>query len=167
METLRDGSQVLIRPIRREDAELERRFIEGLSPESRRFRFLGCVATPSDEMVRRLTDIDPEREAALIAVARQDGHERQVGVARFCKTSDDRAEVAVTVADDWQRRGLGTLLLRRLINLARASGVRTLYSVDSSGNARMRELATHMGFSCQPDPADRTQVVYSLEVEAG
>jgi GNAT superfamily N-acetyltransferase len=165
METLRDGSQVLIRPIRREDAELERRFIESLSPESRRYRFLGCVATPSEQMLRSLTDIDPEREAALIALAQEGGHERQVGEARFSSNGSGSAEVAVTVADDWQRRGLGTLLVRRLINLARARGIHTLYSVDSSGNTRMRELAMHLGFTSRPDPADRTQVMYTLEVE--
>lgn len=166
METLRDGSQVLVRPICREDKELEREFIERLSPESRRYRFLGSIARPSDELLQRLTDIDPRREAALIAVVNENGGEREVGVARFSMTAGDHAEVSVTVSDDWQRRGLATLLMQRLIDLARSRGVRTLYSMDASGNSRMRELAAHLGFHCRPDPADRTQVVYTLTLEA-
>lgn len=166
MDTLRDGSQVLIRPIRHEDKELERRFIERLSPESRRYRFLGSVAAPSNELLQRLTQIDPAREAALIAVVDEDGSDREIGVARFSRTSGDQAEVSVTVSDDWQRRGLATLLMQRLIALARSQGIRSLYSIDASGNARMRELAAYLGFSCRPDPADRTQVIYTLALEA-
>ena len=63
-ETLRDGTRVLIRPIRKEDAALEREFLERLSPESRAYRFLGQMKV-SDEMARRLTDIDRERDMAL------------------------------------------------------------------------------------------------------
>lgn len=162
METLRDGSQVTIRPICKGDIELERQFIEGLSPEARRYRFLYTIATPSEELLRKLTDVDPVNEAAFIAVVDEGLHQREVGVARFSRTPDGQAEVAVTVDAAWQRRGLATLLVRKLVAEARARGVRALYSVDAGGNESMRALATHLGFTRKVDPDDATQVIYTL-----
>lgn len=164
METLRDGSQVTIRPICKGDIELERQFIEGLSPEARRYRFLYTIATPSEALLRKLTEVDPETEAAFIAVIADGLHEREVGVARFSRTPDGRAEVAVTVDEAWQRRGLATLLVRKLIAEARARGVQALYSVDAGGNESMRALATHLGFTRKVDPGDATQVIYTLQL---
>lgn len=165
MDTLRDGSQVTIRPICPEDIELERRFIEELSPAARRYRFLYTIASPSEALLRQLTTVDPEREAALIAVVEDGLHQREVGVARFNQQPDGRAETAVTVADDWQGRGLATLLLNRLIAVARERGVRALYSVDSGSNDGMRRLAAALGFRHGTDPDDPTQVIYTLPLE--
>ena len=67
-EVLRDGQSVLIREIRKQDLELERRFIERLSPTSRRFRFLGTLVSPSDNLLRQLVVLDPARDVALIAL---------------------------------------------------------------------------------------------------
>lgn len=162
METLRDGSQVTIRPICTGDIELERQFIEGLSPEARRYRFLYTIATPSEALLRKLTDVDPVNEAAYIAVVAEGVHEREVGVARFARTPDGQAEVAVTVDEAWQRRGLATLLARTLIAEARRRGIRALFSIDPGGNAAMRALAAHLGFTHKVDPQDATQVIYTL-----
>lgn len=166
METLRDGSQVEIRPIRKDDMELERRFIEGLSPEARRYRFLYTIATPSEALLRRLTDVDPVNEAAYIAVVQDGLHEREVGTARFSRTPDGQAEVTVTVDEGWQRRGLATLLVHTLIAEARRRGIRALYSVDSGENMSMRALAAHLGFTRKVDPRDATQVIYTLPLDA-
>src|SRR5688572_13240427 len=106
-QILRDGSRVQIRPIRKTDVELERRFIEGLSPEARRYRFLCGMRTPSDALLHQLTDIDEQRDAALIALAGDAEPLREVGVARFSAVADGRAEVAVVVGDDWRLKGLG------------------------------------------------------------
>lgn len=162
METLRDGSRVTIRPITKNDIGLERRFIEELSPEARRYRFLCGVGTPSDALLQKLTILDAEREAALIAVTEEHGKPREVGVARFSALPDRSAEVAVTVADDWRHRGLATLLMHRLTDMARARGIHTLFSVDSGTNIPMRDLARHLGFQCRTDPQDATQVIYTL-----
>lgn len=162
METLRDGSQVTIRPICKGDIELERRFIEGLSPEARRYRFLYTIAEPSEALLQKLTDVDPVNEAVFIAVVDEGLHQREVGVARFSRTPDGQAEVAVTVDDAWQRRGLASLLVRTLIDEARRRGIRALFSLDPSGNESMRGLATHLGFTRKVDPQDATQVIYTL-----
>lgn len=162
MNTLRDGSQVTIRPICSDDVELERQFIERLSPQTRRDRFLYTMASPSDALLKQLTSVDPQNEAALIAVIDEGLHQREVGVARFCRTADGRAEVAVTVEDAWQRKGVATLLMQQLVELARERGITALYSMDPAGNERMRKLATSLGFTRASDPGDATQVIYTL-----
>lgn len=163
-EVLRDGSRVIVRPIRKQDIELERQFIERLSPESRHFRFLCSMKTPSEALLKTLTDIDTRREAAFIALINEAGGQREVGVARFSVTSDGKAEVAATVSDDWRHKGLGSALMRRLIDVARQHGIDELYSIDASDNEPMRELANYLGFECKTDPQDPTQVIYTLKL---
>lgn len=162
-ETLRDGSHVLIRPITPLDRAAERRFIEALSAEARRFRFLGQIARPDERMIERLTNIDPATEAAFVAVVREDSKERIVGVSRYCGDTEGlRCECAVTVDDDWQNKGLGTLLMRHLIEVARARGMRAMYSIDSAENIAMADLAHFLGFRTIADPDDSSQVIHEL-----
>lgn len=164
-ETLRDGTPVLIRPMRHEDAALERAFIERLSPESRRMRFLGAIKEPTDEMIRRFTDIDYDHDAAFIAIADVNGAPCEIGVSRFSLSPNgESCECAVTVADDWHHRGLGTSLMKHLIDVARARGVRTMFSIDSAENASMRELAHYLGFTREADPDDPAEVVHTLKL---
>ena len=162
MACLPDGTRIQVRPIGSDDVELERRFITDLSPESRRFRFLDTMTEPSEGLLRQLTTIDTARDAALGALDPKTG--RLIGVARFSGESDGRAEVAVAISDDWQHRGLGSLLAGRLIDLARARGVRELYSMDSDENHVMRHFAQKLGFAEHMDPGDATQVIYSLRL---
>src|SRR5271167_1140091 len=104
-ETLRDGTRVLVRPIRKEDAPLERAFIERLSPTSRGFRFLGQVKV-SDDMLRRLTDINYQRDMAFVALRHEAGEKMEIGVSRFCTGNEGSScECAVVVSDEWQGRG--------------------------------------------------------------
>ncbi len=163
-ETLRDGSRVLVREISKDDVQLERDFIEGLSPQSRRFRFLASIKYPSEGLLKQLTDLDASKEAAFIALTNDSGREREVGVARFSAQRDGSAEIAVTVDDYWQGKGLATLLMKRLIEVARERGIERLYSIDAADNHAMRDLAAHLGFSSRPDPQDKTLVVHSLNL---
>jgi GNAT superfamily N-acetyltransferase len=162
-QTLADGRQVVIRPLSRRDAAAERSFIEGLSDQSRRYRFLGQVPHPSDEFIEQLTDIDYANDVALAAVVQDDGGERIVGVSRYAADSTrERGECAVVVADEWQHKGLGTALMRHLIGIAQDRGLRLLESTDMSENGEMRELARDLGFHCRVDPEDAHQVIYGL-----
>lgn len=162
-ETLRDGSHVLIRPITKQDKGIERDFIEGLSPESRRYRFLGQVGSPSESMLERFTDIDYVHDMAFVAVVQEGAGERIVGVSRYgTDPSGERCECAVTVGDDWQGRGLGTKLMRHLIEIARSRGVGAMYSIDSAENLAMHDLARFLGFRTRPDPDDARQVIHEL-----
>ncbi|WP_067104457.1 MULTISPECIES: GNAT family N-acetyltransferase [Microbulbifer] len=167
-EKLRNGSTVTIRPMDRSDLELEREFINALSPESRHFRFLGGVGKPSQKMLEQLTDIDHDQREAFIAIVEDDSKEKEVGVSRYALDADGKAaECAVVVADDWQKAGLGTLLINRLIESARARGISRLYSIDSAENHKLQEVARNMGWECHTDPGDATQVIYSMQLSAG
>ena len=164
-ETLADGTAVTIRAIRKEDAALEREFIGRLSDEARRMRFLGQIKEPSDALIRQLTDLDFDQEMALIAIVDEDGKELEVGVSRYAKTAEhNHGECAVTVADDWQRRGLGSLLMRRLIEVARARGMTRLFSTDVPDNVKMKQLAEDLGFSRHFDASNPREVVHSLDL---
>jgi GNAT superfamily N-acetyltransferase len=165
-DTLSDGTHVLIRPIHKEDAALERAFIRRLSPESRRLRFLGQINEASDELVRALTDIDYRRDVAFVALVHRDGEKREIGVARYGTNKEGTVcECAVTVADEWRSRGLGVLLMRHLIEVARAHGVRSMFSIDEADNGAMRELAKFLGFRRARDPGDATQVIHTLALQ--
>ena len=74
--------------------------------------------------------------------------------------------MAVTIADDWQHKGLGRLLALQLIEYARSHGVKQLYSVDLADNSGMRKLAGELGMSARRDPDDANQVIYFLALNA-
>lgn len=165
--TLRDGTRVRVRPIHPEDVELERRFIESLSPESRRFRFLETMVSPGAALLKRMTVIDPATDAAHVALLGTGDEVQEIGVARFSALPDGHdCEFAVTVADAWQHKGLGTLLMQRLIDVARARGIKSMHSSDSRANDRMREFAEHLHFQRRGDPDDATLVRYSVHLDA-
>ena len=138
--TLRDGSRVRIRQGHRSDRELLLRGFERLSPESRYRRFLVPMAELTDEMVRSLTDVDHRDHEAMIAVDDETGE--GVAVARFVRNRERPAvaEVAVTVIDDWQGRGLGTLLLEVLSARARAEGITTFSALMLARNEEMMDM---------------------------
>lgn len=164
-EKLRDGTTVLIRPIAGDDIGIEREFIQRLSPQSRRYRFLGEIAAPGAALLDRLTHPDPAHEAAFVALVAEGAHKREIGVARFSADQDERScECAVAVADEWQGRGLATLLMRHLIEIARQRGFRRMYSIDKRDNESMRSLAEFLGFRRGADPDDSTQVIHTLDL---
>ncbi len=165
IEALKDGSQVLIRPIRPEDRERESDFIARLSPEARRFRFLGTMQVASSALLDQLMRVDGHNATAFVALAHEDGVLREVGVSRYSAAGDDqRCECAVTVADNWRHRGLAVTLMRHLIDRARRNGFRQMYSLDDSGNEPMHELARYLGFREVFDQDDATLVTHTLDL---
>ena len=144
---LDDGTPITIRPIRPEDAELEKAFVAGLSERSRYLRFMTNVRELTAETVSRFTQIDYDREMALIALANVDGAARQIGVARYIAEPDGRScEFAVVVDDRWQRRGIATRLLTHLIDVARERRFERMNGVVLRENANMLALAKELGF---------------------
>lgn len=154
-EVLPDGTDFTIRPIRASDKALELAFLRGLSRESRYQRLLSRRDLLPGEL-RRLTEIDPAREMALIATIDGDGGEEQIGVARYVKDADRAAEMAIVIGDAWQRRGLGEKLLRALIDAAADAGVDTLTGITLSTNLGMLRLAKKLGFDLRYQPGDAT-----------
>ena len=131
---VRDGSEVLIRPVRGADAPLLADGFARLSARSRWMRFLGAKKTLSPAELRDLTEIDHHDREALGALDQASG--RGVGIARYVRHAADpqAAEIAVTVVDDWQRLGLGTVLLTQLSDRARAAGILRFTALVSTEN---------------------------------
>ena len=142
---LRDGSEVVVRPIEADDRERLAAGFARLSPESRYRRFLVPMARLSDEMLDYLVKVDHHDHEALVAldVATGEG----AGVARYVRLADrpEVAEAAVTVADDWQGRGLGTMLLELLAGRARQEGITRFTALMLAENTDMMELLENLG----------------------
>lgn len=165
IEALKDATHVLIRPLRAEDRERELAFIKRLSPESRHYRFLCEIKEPGEAMLDRLMTVDHQQHMAFVALAHINGELVEVGISRYAASDvAHQCECAVTVADEWQRRGLGTLLLNHLIKAARDSGYTQMYSMDSASNVPMRTLAQALGFKSSRDPDDASQVIHRLSL---
>ncbi len=129
----------------RSDAELLLRGFERLSEESRYRRFLCSMPELSEAMVRYLTDVDHHDHEAVVALDPATGE--GVGVARYVRDRErpERAEAAVTVIDDWQGRGLGTLLLELLAVRARDEGITRFTALMLASNDEMMELLESLG----------------------
>jgi GNAT superfamily N-acetyltransferase len=145
---VRDGRRLTVRPIQRDDAGLLIEFHERLSPQSRYLRFFSPFPHLSPKMAEYLAGVDFVDRFALVATADEDGVERIVAVARFDIAPDDVvAEVALVVRDDYQGVGLGTAVFGRLLEMARARGVRRLTGNVLADNRRMLQLLRNHGIS--------------------
>ncbi|MFC3119756.1 GNAT family N-acetyltransferase [Jhaorihella thermophila] len=162
---LTDGTPLTIRPIRPEDAQAEAAFVRDLSDEAKRFRFMGSVAELSPEMLAQFTQIDYRREMALVAVIERDGKPEQLGVARYTINPDNTScEFAIVVSDRFQTRGLGTRLMKALIDAARQHGLSRITGTVLRDNAPMLKLMEELGFSQQRDPEDPDCVIVDLPI---
>jgi RimJ/RimL family protein N-acetyltransferase len=150
---LRAGQSVTIRPIRPDDAPALVTAVAALSEQSRYFRFHTHRPQLADSLVEFLTDIDHHDHEALVAQA--PGAPEIVGVARFIRDPDNPgdAEVAVLVADAWQRRGVGTLLLAELARRASAVGISQFTAEVLTENTPTLALVRHL------DPPEMTRDV--------
>ncbi len=144
---LRDGSKVLIRQVHSADAPLLADGFARLSPQSRQMRFLTGKKELSRAELRYFTDVDHRDHEALGALDHADG--RGVGIARYIRDAEDpqAAEIAVTIADDWQGRGLGTELLTRLSGRARSEGIHRFTALVAADNTAMAGLLQNMSAS--------------------
>jgi len=144
---LRDGSRVLVRPIVADDKARLREGFQRLSPEARYQRFQATVRDLSDAQLRHLTEIDYDDHMAWVALDPTQPDLPGLGVARYIRVAGHRdvAEVAVTVLDAWQGRGLGTLLLGLLSEWAAAHGVRTFRAYTLATNDAMIRIFRDIG----------------------
>jgi RimJ/RimL family protein N-acetyltransferase len=142
-----DGRRFAIRRMRTDDRELLEAALDGLSERSRYFRFASPLPRPSKGMLDHLMDLDDHRHVAYAALTPD--QRTIVGVARYVRLADDvdTAEVAVAIADAWQRVGVGRLLMSRLVMDASRAGVRSLVAVTLSQNGGAKALAHRVGFA--------------------
>lgn len=164
-DTLANGTSVFIRPIRKQDALLEREFLKRLSEQGRHDRFVGVVQAPSAAVAEHLTNIESDGQVALIALVHEGDHDVEIGAGGFVRSKDgESCHAAIAVDDDWRKLGVGTLLASHMIDMARASGVRRAYVVDPVTEKDHHRLAERLGFRSRPDPEDPAATVFELEL---
>jgi acetyltransferase len=147
---LGDGTDITIRPVRPEDAQIEARFVRNLSPQSKYFRFQQAFRELTPAMLVRFTQLDYARELALIAVVKEGGREVEIAVARYGTNPDGQScEFAVVVADAWQGKGIGTRLLTLLMESARSQGLRRVEGEVLAENTAMLDFVKHLGFTAR------------------
>jgi RimJ/RimL family protein N-acetyltransferase len=142
IERLPDGAVVLIRPIRPDDKALLADGLRRLSPQSAQRRFLTPKRSFSRAELRYLTEVDGRDHVALVVEYLADPVRRLIAVGRFVRLQDDleAADVAFTVADDWQGRGVGSLLGEKLAAEARLLGIRRFTATMASDNVPAHRL---------------------------
>ncbi len=147
--TLRDGTEIVIRPIQPEDRDELRREFERTSSETRYLRFLGIVGELSEETLTYLTCVDQHDHIALVAtmISPDLKSERGVAVGRVIRLKGEPhvAEAAITVADDMQKIGIGSALAVELGRAAQASGIRVIRAEVLESNAAMRGILEQVG----------------------
>lgn len=155
---LKDGTPVHMRAIRPDDVAREREFVAGLSDTSRYYRFMQPMHALSDDMLARFTQLDYDREMALIALTPDET--QIVGVARYYPNVDGLSvEFAIAIGDTWQGKGLGAQLLQNLIACARDAAYARMEGTVLRSNRPMLTLASHLGFTTLAPTDDGHDVV--------
>ncbi len=153
---LRDGRAYTIRPIQAEDGERLQRFVRALSEQSRYFRFISALNELPPRMLVRYTQIDYDRELALVAVLEAAEDDTPIiGVVRYLLNPDRRScEFAIAIADAVQRQGLGSTLMNAIVAQARRRGLERIEGFVLAANAPMMRLMQSLGFAVQTDRDD-------------
>ena len=148
--TLKDGREVLLRPIRPEDEPLIRELFKTFSEETMRFRFFRFIKDISHEMLASYCNIDYSREISIVAEETEGDSNRVIGMARLVVEPDgEKGEIAIVVGDPWQNLGLGTRLLEHIIDVGRDMGLKTIFGEILAENTRMIHLCYKRGFKIE------------------
>lgn len=159
----RTGALSIIRPIKRDDAARLIEFFDTLSPETVFFRFLADLKSLPLEWVRRFTDIDYGQDVAMVALEGADDEERIIGVCRIMRNPrSDNGEIAVVVGDSWHNQGIGTILLKRSLRIARELGFRKVWGLVSAHNEKVSRMAARLGFVQR---TDTTEDLFEVEID--
>jgi acetyltransferase len=140
--------RILLRPIRPEDEPAHAEFMSHLTPGDLRLRFFGMVREMPHSQLARFTQIDYDREMAFVAIDRTiEGKPQTLGVVRAIADPDNRqAEFAIVVRSDLKGQGLGTILMRKIIDYCRSRGTEEIVGQVLAENIAMRKLAKRFGF---------------------
>jgi len=149
-----DGHELFIRPIRPSDADLLIDHFYSLSPKSVYLRFFSPVKQLSKAMLIRFTQIDYDREIALVALMGNGGNKKIVGVCRIIIEPDKTlGEFAMAISDDWQGKGIGSSLLKLCLKAACGKGIKQVIGIVLSENTQMLRLGRKLGFSVNRHPS--------------
>ncbi len=161
-EAMDDGSQVRLRPIRPDDWTALRDFLGAVAPADIRARFHGAMRDFSDRLLQRLTQIDYDREIALIGF--RDHDTLPCGVVRLHADPDwISGEFAILVRSDLHGHGLGTRMMRRIIAIARARGLGRIVGSVLRDNTRMLTLLRELGFHAEQSSGDEVTMALALD----
>jgi RimJ/RimL family protein N-acetyltransferase len=160
-DVLPDGTRVLIRPLRPQDAALYPDFIASLTSEDLRLRFFAAVRELSDDRIAELTHLDYARAMAFIAIDEAAG--KMLGVVRLHLDQDAKGgEYAVIVRSALKGLGLGWLLMQRMIGYARAVGLGRVHGQVLAENSTMLRMCAELGFDIADDPNESGIKVVTL-----
>jgi acetyltransferase len=167
--TLKDGQQVLLRPIKPEDENMWLEMFKTFSEETVRFRFFRIIKDTPHEVRTRYCNIDYDREMGIVAEVDKDGKKQILGVARLIQdpARPDEAEFAVVVTDECQRQGLGSEFLDFLIEFARDKNLSKINGVVLKDNFPMITLCREKGFRFSDGDPGEYKVEYDLVIDAG
>lgn len=167
---LPDGQEITIRPIRPEDAKIEKSFVDHLSARTKYFRFMGAMQELTQVMLVRFTQIDYDREMAFIATIKEGLEEKEIAVGRYVTYPDgETCEFAIVVADEWQGKGIGHQIMLDLIRVAQARGLKLMTGDIFSENRDMIAMVKNLGFTIKvsvedPEVAEAQKVLNSTSV---
>ena len=163
---MKTGDTYKIRPVRPEDEPALIRNFEDLNPDEIRFRFFHVIKEMDHAMASRLTQIDYDREMALVATEANGADDGSIyAVVRLIlDPPGDRAEYALIVNHRVTRQGLGTLLMRRIIAYARDRGLREIYGEVLNENKGMLNICKTLGFKLHANPEDQSIIEVSLSL---
>lgn len=146
--TLTNGQKALLRPIRPEDEPMEKEMIDHFSRQTKYFRYFSSFSTISKDLLKRSTQIDYDREIAIIAEIEKEGQKKIVGEVRIlAEANNEMAEFAIAVADEWQGLGLGNEFTDYIIQIARERGVKRIYANVLKANRVMVRMFRNRGFT--------------------
>jgi len=157
-----EGKRYAVRPIKPEDEPAVRQFADEIDNRDLWHRFFVPLRAHTHETAARLSQIDYDREMALIAVTQDGEEEKEIGVARYITNPDGNScEFAIVVADAWMRKGIGSQLMRTLIQVAKTRGLRCMEGEVLADNRPMLDLARQLGFSILPNKEDPNVLLLS------
>jgi acetyltransferase len=161
--TLRDGTGILVRPVRPEDEPLYQPFFAAVTPHDLRLRFFAPVKEFGHAFIARFTQIDYARAMAFIAMEKCSG--KMLGVVRLHADANyDSGEYAILVRSDLKGRGLGWLLMQMIIEYARGEGLKTIEGQVLAENTAMLAMCKELGFDIAPDPDDPDTSLVKLAI---
>jgi acetyltransferase len=161
---LRDGTEVLLRPIKPEDEPLEHEMFTSLSEATLRERFYQAIKTISHGMHVRFCNIDYDREMAIVAEIRKNGERRIIGIGSFMIEPDRRScEFSVLVHDDYQGQGLASKLVDMIIGIADEKGLEEFYGYIEPMNRKMARLTAKLGMVPERTPYDLVKMTLRLK----
>ena len=165
-DVLHDGTRVLMRPLRPADAALYPDFIAHVTPQDARLRFFSAIRELSEERIAELTRLDYSRAMAFIAI--DEASAEMLGVVRLHRDDVGQGgEYAVIVRSALKGRGLGWLLMQRMIAYARAIGLDRVHGQVLAENTTMLRMCSELGFQVGDDPGSKGIKVVTLELGAG